>query len=93
MGDTADGSWNSRELGGYIKREQGRHEMDPEYEPMKQAEIEELSREAGRELTEREAYQYYKRRTLERALKDMLTPQDALDMMWHDFINGQEPKP
>lgn len=78
MGDTADGTWGSRELGGYIRREQGR--QNPEYEPMRQAEIDDLSREAGRPLTEREAYEYLKRRTHRQAVGTMLEPKRDLTL-------------
>jgi len=43
------------------------------YAPMAKAELETLSNEAGRELTEREAYEYLKRKTNRLAVEHMLT--------------------
>lgn len=44
----------------------------PPYQPMSAEELAELSRDAGRELTEREAMEYLKRRTHARAVGRML---------------------
>lgn len=45
---------------------------NPSYQPINPAELQELSREAGRQLTEREALEYLKRKVHKLAVENML---------------------